>query len=155
MDLQKEREAFDAYFKDKYPELHKDVFDKDGDDRAIIGYSFAWSAWQAAKAQSDKKIKLLLCDEHLQKCESPTGVFNSQYPDEEPCLICLAKEAKAKAVPNTQALHDRLLVKSIREHVESHISEISVNDLFDKGWLAAMKCIQNNIDMLEAQELAK
>ena len=60
--------------------------------------------------------------------------------------------AKAQAVPNTQALHDRLLVKSIREHVESHISEISVNDLFDKGWLAAMKCIQNNIDMLEAQE---
>lgn len=52
-----------------------------------------------------------------------------------------------------QALHDRLLVKSIREHVESHIAEISVNDLFDKGWIAAMKCIQNNIDMLEAQEL--
>ena len=63
--------------------------------------------------------------------------------------------AKAQAVPNAQqALHDRLLVKSIREHVESHISEISVNDLFDKGWLAAMKCIQNNIDMLELQEPA-
>lgn len=60
----------------------------------------------------------------------------------------------AQAVPNTQALHDRLLVKSIKEHVESHIAEISVNDLFDKGWLAAMKCIQNNIDMLEAQEPA-
>lgn len=64
------------------------------------------------------------------------------------------RDAKAQAVLNTQALHDRLLVKSIREHVESHISEISVNDLFDKGWLAAMKCIQNNIDMLEAQEQA-
>ena len=63
--------------------------------------------------------------------------------------------AKAQAVPNAQqALHDRLLVKSIREHVESHISEISVNDLFDKGWLAAMKCIQKNIDMLELQEPA-
>ena len=62
-------------------------------------------------------------------------------------------QATAQAVPNAQqALHDRLLVKSIREHVESHISEISVNDLFDKGWLAAMKCVQNNIDMLEAQE---
>ena len=45
MDIQKEREAFDAYFKEKYPELYKDVFDEDGDDRAIIGYSFAWSAW--------------------------------------------------------------------------------------------------------------
>lgn len=51
MDIQKEREAFEAYFKDKYPELHKDVFDENGDDRAIIGYSFALSAWQAAKAQ--------------------------------------------------------------------------------------------------------
>lgn len=65
---------------------------------------------------------------------------------------CTWQAAQAQTVPNTQALHDRLLVKSIREHVESHISEISVNDLFDKGWLAAMKCIQNNIDMLESQE---
>ena len=65
------------------------------------------------------------------------------------------QSATAQAVPNAQqALHDRLLVKSIREHVESHIAEIRVNDLFDKGWLAAMKCIQNNIDMLEAQEPA-
>ncbi len=63
--------------------------------------------------------------------------------------------AKAQAVPEAQqALHDRLLVKSIKGHVESHIAEVSVNDLFDKGWLAAMKCIQNNIDMLEAQEPA-
>lgn len=67
----------------------------------------------------------------------------------------IEQEAKAQVVPETQqALNDRLLVKSIREHVESHIAEISVNDLFDKGWLAAMKCIQNNIDMLEAQEPA-
>ena len=67
----------------------------------------------------------------------------------------IEQAAKAQAVPSAeQALHDRLLVKSIREHVESHILEISVNDLFDKGWLAAMKCVQNNIDMLEAQEPA-
>ena len=58
------------------------------------------AGWQAAKAQADQKIKLLLCDEHLKKCESPTGVFNSQYPDEEPCLICLAKQYKAQAVPD-------------------------------------------------------
>lgn len=65
----------------------------------ITALIFSWGAWKEAKAQSDEKIKLLLCDEHLQKCESPTGIFNSQYPDEEPCLICLAKEAKAQAVP--------------------------------------------------------
>lgn len=56
MDIDKEREAFDAYFKDKYPELHKDVFKEDGDDRAIIGYSFAWSAWQAAKEHEVNKL---------------------------------------------------------------------------------------------------
>lgn len=67
----------------------------------------------------------------------------------------IERAATAHAVPETQqALNDRLLVKSIREHVESHIAEISVADLFDKGWFAAMKCIQNNIDMLEAQEPA-
>lgn len=56
MDIEKEREAFDAYFKDKYPELHKGVFDENGDDRAIIGYSFALSAWQAAKAQAVPEV---------------------------------------------------------------------------------------------------
>ena len=68
---------------------------------------------------------------------------------------CTWQAAKAQAVPNVQqALNDRLLVRSIKEQVESHIAEISVNDLFDKGWLAAMKCIQNNIDMLELQDPA-
>ena len=63
--------------------------------------------------------------------------------------------ATAQAVPDVQqVLNDRLLVRSIKEQVESHIAEISVNDLFDKGWRAAMKCIQNNIDMLELQEPA-
>jgi len=52
MDI-KEKQAFDEYFKEKYPELYKDVFNEDGDERAIIGYSFALSAWQArAKAQA-------------------------------------------------------------------------------------------------------
>jgi len=79
--------------------------------------------------------------------------INSQWTTWCACIGMLHLEAKeVGAVPDTQALHDRLLVKSIREHVESHISEVSVNDLFDKGWLTAMKCIQNNIDMLEAQD---
>lgn len=62
MDLQKEREAFDQYFKEKYPELYKDVFNEDGDDRAIIGYSFAWSAWQA-KAQAVPEGFVLIKDD--------------------------------------------------------------------------------------------
>lgn len=74
--------------------------------KLITALLFSWSAWKEAKTQADQKIKLLLCDEHLKKCESPTGIFNSQYPDEEPCLICLAKKAKAQAVPEkTVQLH--------------------------------------------------
>ena len=108
MDIEKEREAFKAWFKKEY--LGIDNLANQGDEGAITRRDYAYVGWQAAKAQ---------------------------------------------AVPETQqALNDRLLVKSIREHVESHIAEVSVNDLFDKGWLAAMKCIQNNIDMLELQDPA-
>lgn len=56
MNRDNERKAFDAYFKDKYPELHKDVFNEDGDDRAIIGYSFALSAWLASANREGYKL---------------------------------------------------------------------------------------------------
>lgn len=97
MDLQKERELFLAHMRSIGSAGFMFELDENGNfDDMSMGY--AWSAWQA-KAQADQKVKLLICDEHLKKCESPTGIFNSQYPDEEPCLICLAKEAKAQAVP--------------------------------------------------------
>ena len=118
MEIQKEREAFQKFCEENFDfERHEQTyFDEQtqcyendiGEDTESI--NMAWSAWQAAKAQS--------------------------VPDVQ------------------QALNDRLLVRSIKEQVESHIAEISVNDLFDKGWFAAMKCIQSNIDMLEARELA-
>ena len=66
MDVQ-EKKVFDAYFKEKYPELYKDVFDEDGDDRAIIGYSFAWSAWRAAKAQAVPEGFVLVPKEPTEK----------------------------------------------------------------------------------------
>ena len=56
MTIEEQRNAFDAYFKDKYPELYKDVFDEDGDDRAIIGYSFALSAWLASENREGYKL---------------------------------------------------------------------------------------------------
>ncbi|MCJ0928302.1 hypothetical protein MTX11_09975 [Acinetobacter lwoffii] len=81
MDIQKEREAFDAYFKDKYPELHKGVFDENGDDRAIIGYSFALSAWQAAKAQAVPEGFVLVPKENIscfwQDNDEPENFCNS------------------------------------------------------------------------------
>ena len=98
MDVQ-EKKAFEIAFDEKLGARGCQFdLDEDGnyEDRETL---CGWHMWQAAKAQADQKVELLLCDEHLKKCESPTGIFNSQYPDEEPCLICLAKEAKAQAVP--------------------------------------------------------
>ena len=56
MNHDNERKAFDAYFKEKYPELYKDVFDEDGDDRAIIGYSFALKAWLSSANREGYKL---------------------------------------------------------------------------------------------------
>ena len=105
MDIEREREAFEAL-----TSIHHCIYNADLNyyfsgskfigNKAEIEVNAGWCTWQAAKAQADQKIKLLLCDEHLKKCESPAGVFNSQYPDEEPCLICLVKEAKAQAIPD-------------------------------------------------------
>lgn len=108
MDLQKEKikQEFWNWAKVENPRVVENAELGDVYATQILDHMFMGFA--AAKAQSDKKIKLLLCDEHLQKCESPTGVFNSQYPDEEPCLICLAKEAKAQAVPEWISVKDKL-----------------------------------------------
>lgn len=139
MDIQKEREAFQKFCEENFDfERHEQTyFDEQtqcyendiGEDTESI--NMAWSAWQAAKSQADQKIKLLLCDEHLKKCESPTGIFNSQYPDEEPCLICLAKEAKAQAVPEGFVLvktsdRDQEMLELIdqRDHMEGQAEEL-------------------------------
>lgn len=47
---------------------------------------------QLAEAQAEierlkKNLRLLLCKKHLEACEN--SLFNSRYPDDEPCLICL------------------------------------------------------------------
>ena len=104
----------------------------------------------------NEKLEYLNFDEHL-GCyvEKNNGMPVGLAAWVNGAFYGFKQAAKAQAVPDVQqALNDRLLVRSIKEQVESHIAEISVNDLFDKGWLAAMKCIQNNIDMLEAQEPA-
>lgn len=109
-------------------------------------YDFANAIEREVRAQADQKIKLLLCDEHLKKCESPTGIFNSQYPDEEPCLICLAKEAKAQAVPEGFVLISKNGLKmelcSIRHLNSGEYSKSIIED-----------CVCNIEAMVEAQEL--
>ena len=119
---------------------------------ALNEINSSWCTWQAAKAQADQKIKLLLCDEHLKKCESPTGVFNSQYPDEEPCLICLAKQYKAQAIPDgfvvvpkeptdktiTHMINTPIEVNLLCDHADTFLSE-------DEAYIAYQS-------MIEAQE---
>lgn len=39
-----------------------------------------------------KNLRLLLCKKHLDKCEN--GLFNSRFPDDEPCLMCLEEAAE-------------------------------------------------------------
>lgn len=54
-----------------------------------------------------------------------------------------SKAAKAQASSN---LHYEILVKSIIEHVDSHLENNFLdNDPFDRGWSAAMRCVRNNI----------
>lgn len=119
-----------------------------------LGELYERKKWQAAKAQADQKIKLLLCDEHLKKCESPTGVFNSQYPDEEPCLICLAKEAKAQAVPEGFVLVPKEPTDKTIAHMIN--TPIEVNLLCDHAdvFLSEGEAYIAYQAMIEAQEPA-
>ena len=86
-------------------------------------------------------------DEFIVSSMSASG-RRDVYPEETHQLW---KELQsAQAVPN---LHHEILVKSIIEHVDSHIEAKHLEaDLFDKGWNAAMRCVRNNIAMLEAEE---
>ena len=102
-----------------------------------------------AKSQADQKIKLLLCDEHLKKCESPTGVFNSQYPDEEPCLICLAKQYKAQAVPDGYVV----VPKEPTQELLNKMQDFFVG-AFENGLTGGQSIHCAYIAMIEAQEQA-
>lgn len=132
MDIQKEREAFEESnnvkpdWSFKFDDELQQYVELDHEMQAQVEeINEHWdtfrAGWQAAKAQADQKIKLLLCDEHLKKCESPTGVFNSQYPDEEPCLICLAKAAKAQAVPDLGELQERIAGHQYYHYEHGHM----------------------------------
>lgn len=96
MDLQKERKAFDAYFRDKYPLLYKDVFDEDGDDRAIIGYSFAWQSWQAVKAQAIPEGFVLVPVEPTDEIIEAMDQFDSNfgYADMRSAYKAIVKAAR-------------------------------------------------------------
>ena len=78
-------------------------------------------------------------------------LVKSQWEQMKPYLFfayCLS--AKAQAVPN---LHHEILVKSIIEHVDSHLeANFLDNDSFDRGWKAAMQCVRNNITRISKRK---
>ena len=115
------------------------------------GEGHAWCNWDEKAATEWDNFNLyyrqkfpeywdLLPKANHQACQHHEELFNTWLA------------AKSQAVQN---LHYEILVKSIIEHVDSHIAaNHGENDLFDRGWNAAMRCIRHNIEMLEAQEPA-
>ncbi|MCU4307974.1 hypothetical protein KTH02_03695 [Acinetobacter radioresistens] len=97
MDI-KEKQAFDEYFQEKYPELYKDVFNEDGDERAIIGYSFALSAWQArarAQAVPDTYTPIVLALEDVQSKIAKTSFLTMDEENENEVMAVNANELAA------------------------------------------------------------
>lgn len=147
MDVQ-EKKAFEIAFDNKLGARGCQFdLDEDGnyEDRETL---CGWHMWLEAKAQTDQKIKSLLCDEHLKKCESPTGVFNSQYPDEEPCLICLAKQAKAQAVPEGFVL----MPKEPSADLVNHGHQVFLGHFNEGGQTGGRSLYFAYKAMIEAQE---
>lgn len=63
------------------------------------------------------KLNILLCDNHLEKCEG--GLFKTKHPEEEPCLLCIIQEQQKKI--------DEVL--SILNDVEMDNSEIMLDSI--------------------------
>ena len=88
--------------------------------------------------------------------------YQKHFPNKDAWLKAV-QNGKAVVVPPDHAYEIRnapfdkaslqkVLAPTGHEGPIGPAKEKRVNDLFDKGWLTAMKCIQNNIDMLEAQD---
>jgi hypothetical protein len=58
---------------------------------------------------SELKERYLLCDEHIRQASIPhTGLFHSDSPDDEPCLICELQSAW-KQQQQLQAINQQLV----------------------------------------------
>jgi hypothetical protein len=56
------------------------------------------NAFRAGHAFGMRKVRCLISDEEIEKCERyPEGLFHTQNIDEEPCLITELRELRAKA----------------------------------------------------------
>lgn len=78
--------------RDGMPELQREAARKGGyNPRAqlIIDLLAERDALQAECEKLREKVGLIICDECHAKCSEPyTGLFDSQRPDEEPCIMC-------------------------------------------------------------------
>ncbi len=62
--------------------------------------------------------KYLLCEEHIDKCKKPLGLFNSKHIEDEPCLMCEAEKLQLEK----DALVAR--VARLEEIAENYIYEL-------------------------------
>lgn len=125
MDIQKEREALIAEI---------EVF------KAEMLKSYVIKAWAESYTNTDPFSYVFTNDGNNEIWWMKTQAHQ---------LWEMWQAAKARAVQNP---HYETVVKSIIEHVDSHLSNHVDADLFDKGWTAAMKCIRHNIARLEEMQ---
>ena len=76
MDIQKEREAFKAWFKKEY--LGIDNLANQGDEGAITRRDYAYVGWQAAKAQAVPEGFVLMPKEPTPKMIDATWDFDDE-----------------------------------------------------------------------------
>ncbi len=98
MDIQKEREAFEAHMSEKYKNLmdRRQCFNNGG------GYmswdmNFAWQVWQAAKAQavSDTYTQIVLVLESVQSKIAKTSFLTMDEENENEVMAVDANELAA------------------------------------------------------------
>ena len=153
MDIQKEREEFEAWHFKKYYAQDADksfLYERFENKNEYVSYivQHSWDAWQAAKSQEQSKLKMILCDEHLEKCESKNGVFISKHQGEEPCLICLLNEKKAQAKSQAMPKGFVLVPYDVAERCMGHIS---IAMCHPNNTNAENDVMQMDLDILESR----
>ena len=140
MDIQKEKKAI-RNLKAFYMEDWNLTEDERDDLDNLVSRIVAVVKFES-KSQEQSKLKMILCNEHLEKCESENGVFNSKHQDEEPCLICLLDEEKAQAVSRDYVLVPKKPTAKMIDSTWAYDDEISLMSDNERNEFIYKKMIQ-------------
>lgn len=100
IDIQKEREAFDEFFKNKFKDLHESLCC--GDLVAKKYKKALWKTWQAAKSNAVPETKKFNLDEFLlmeQKLKSKGGIIKADLDRFIAYAEMVLEKAKATREP--------------------------------------------------------